>query len=553
VIKRVLLIGATGVFGSRLAAMLSAMPGIELILAARGQGALNALKRRLEVQGAVAALTVQVFDRRHIQALSALGDIRPWLVIDAAGPFQDSDYDLAQAAVNSCAHYIDLADARAFVAGFPDALQAMASQAGVLAVTGASSTPALSHAALGELTQDWRRLDKVAAIISPGGQSPRGASVIEAILSYVGQPIRVFRGGRWDQTPGWSGLRRRYMPGLGARWASICETPDLALLPQRFDIGQEALFLAGLDPLAMHLGLTLLSYLVRWRMMESLRPLARILRMGAGSMTPFSSDRGGMIVEAEGIDPEGMSARARWALWALANSGPNTPAAPAAALARRLLEGREARRGAYPCAGFVPLNEIVAELKALPIQCQIDEGQPQSPLLFRRLLGRRFSALPAAVRAVHGVDAPATFSGRAVAKSGRSLPARLMRRALGLPKSGPCAVDVSLLPDALGETWTRRFGDSKFSSRLVSTPHLGVFEEHFGPLRFRFELHPTESGVVWMMIGWGLLALPLPRAIGPRVAARADEADGRYRFRVAVCHPWLGLLFAYRGDLRPMG
>jgi Domain of unknown function (DUF4166) len=547
--RRVLLIGATGVFGSRLAAMLSAMPGLELILAARGRGALNELKQRLEAQGAIATLMVEVFDRRRIQHL---GDLRPWLVIDAAGPFQDSDYGLALAAVNSGAHHIDLADARAYVAGFPNALHAIASQAGVLAVTGASSTPALSHAALDELTRNWRRLDKVAVVISPGGQSPRGMSVIEAILSYVGRPIRVFRGGQWDQAPGWSGLRRRYMPGLGRRWASICETPDLDLLPQRFAVGQEALFLAGLDPPAMHLGLTLLSYLVRWRMMGSLRPLARMLRMGAGLLTPFSSDRGGMVVEAEGIDPEGTPVRVRWALWALANSGPNTPAAPVAALARRLLEGREARRGAHACAGLLSLDEIVSELKTLPIQCQIDGGQPQSPVLFRRLLGRRFSALPATVRAVHGADAPTIFGGRAVARSGRSLAAQLMRSLLGLPKSGACAVEVSLVPDSLGETWTRRFGDSQFSSRLVGTPHLGVFEERFGPLRFRFELHPTKTGVVWVMIGWGLLGLPIPRAIGPRVAARADEADGRYRFRVAVRHPWLGLLFAYRGDLRPM-
>ena len=70
-----------------------------------------------------------------------------------------------------------------------------------------------------------------------------------------------------------------------------------------------------------------------------------------------------------------------------------------------------------------------------------------------------------------------------------------------------------------------------FSSRLVGTRHLGVFEERLGPLYFRFELHPTPTGVVWALIGWGLPGLPLPRALGPKVSARADEANGRYRFR----------------------
>jgi hypothetical protein len=549
VIRRVLLLGATGVFGSRLAALLSAIPDIDLVLAARGLDALNDLKRTLEAQGEACSLSVQPFDRRRPEALAAL---RPWLVIDAAGPFQDSDYGLALAAVRAGAHYLDLADGRAFVAGFPAALQAAAARAGVLAVTGASSTPALTHAALGDLTKEWRRLDTVVAVISPGGQAPRGLSVVEAILSYVGRPVRAFRDGHWGLVPGWSASRRVDMPGLGARWASLCETPDLDLLPQQFTISREALFLAGLDPPVMHLGLALLGLLVRWRLIGSLRPAARMLRALSGPLSWFSSDRGGMIVQAQGLDAQGVPIRARWALWAEANSGPSTPAAPAAAWARKLLEGGGPPSGAYACAGLLSLEDIVGELGALPIRWRTDESHPDSPVLFRRLLGRRFAALPSAVQAVHGAAEPAVSSGRAVVRAGRSTPARLMCGLLGLPTTGHCDVEVRMSPDSGGETWTRRFGRSRFSSRLVGTRRLGVFEERFGLLRFRFELHPTSSGVIWAMTGWSLLGVKLPRALGPRVLARADQADGRYRFRVVVGHPWLGLLFAYRGDLRPV-
>ncbi len=545
--RRVLLVGATGVFGSRLARMLAAMPGLDLVLAARDPGALTGLKQALEAGGA-SSVAVQVFDRRQADDLAAL---RPWLVIDAAGPFQDSDHGLALAAVRTGAHYVDLADSRAFVGGFPVALQAAAAQAGVLAVTGASSTPALSHAALTELTQGWRRLDKVAIVIAPTGRARPGLSVVRAALSYAGQPVRVWRGGRWEETPGWRGLRRLFMPGLGARWASICETPDLDLLPHRFAVGGEALFLAALDPPIMQFGLAVLGLPVRLRLSRSLQPLAGPLRVIAGWLAPFASDRGGMIVEAEGEDGDGVAIRARWALWAEANTGPNIPAAPAAALARRLLDQRETARGAHVCAGLLSLAEIFGELKALPIHCRFDEGHTGSPVLFRRLLGRRFATLPAAVQAVHGAEGPATFSGRAVTRSGRSLPARLMRGLLGMPRTGRCDVEVRLLPDPRGETWARRFGPSRFSSRLVGSVDLGVFEERFGPLRFRFELLTTPSGVLWRMIGFGVLGLPLPRFLGPKVAARADEVAGHYRFRVAVRHPWFGLMFAYRGDLRP--
>src|ERR1700761_6015713 len=100
--KRVLLVGATGVFGSNLAAMLCRIDGVELVLAARGAAALAELKERLDAGRPAATLSLQVFDRRRPAALGALN---PWLVIDAAGPFQDSDYGLTLAAVRAGAHY----------------------------------------------------------------------------------------------------------------------------------------------------------------------------------------------------------------------------------------------------------------------------------------------------------------------------------------------------------------------------------------------------------------------------------------------------------------
>lgn len=224
--RRVLLVGATGTFGSRLAALLASWPEVELILAARRPDALKALRTSLLARGAAARINIHLFDRSRPHTLA---DVSPWLVVDAAGPFQDSDYTLALAAVRHGAHYIDLADGREFVAGFKDALEGAAVDAGVLAVTAASSTPALSHAALTSFVDRWRRLDDIIVAISPGARAPRGLSVVEAILSYVGRPVRLFKNGTWRTASGWSGLRRLYMPGLGWRLVSLCETPDLDL------------------------------------------------------------------------------------------------------------------------------------------------------------------------------------------------------------------------------------------------------------------------------------------------------------------------------------
>jgi hypothetical protein len=544
--RRIVLIGATGTFGSRLAALLSAWPGIELVLAARRPEPLEMLRESLVGQGAPAAVGVARFDRSQPETLAGLS---PWLVVDAAGPFQDSDYGLALAAVGCGAHYVDLADGRAFVAGFAAAVGPPAAKRGVLAVTGASSTPALSHAALAPMVDGWTRLDEIMVAISPGARAPRGLSVVEAILSYVGRPVRVFRDGDWGLAPGWSGLRRVRMPGLGRRLVSLCETPDLDLLPARFPVRDSALFMAGLELPVMHLGLTLLSLPVRWGWAASLRPLARPLRALADLLSVFGSDRGGMVVQATGRDASGRRVRARWALWAERNAGPSTPVAAAAAMIRALLDGREITSGAGPCVGLLTRDDILRELKHLPIRTRSDETAPDDPVMFRRLLGRRFDLLPPAVREVHSVRESTAFAGAAVARSGRSLPALAARLIMGTPGTGRHPVQVKIRPGKRGETWSRRFGASGFKSRLSDAARMGVFEERFGPLRFAFDIHPTQRGFAWRLIGWSFMGLSLPIVLAPGIRAAAEEADGRYRFRVVVAHRWIGLMFAYRGWL----
>lgn len=368
---RVLLIGATGAFGSRLAAMLARLDGIELTLAARRIEPLNRIKDDLETHGTTARITTIAFDKSHPDAIP---NIAPWAVVDAAGPFQGDDYATPLASVACGAHYVDLSDARAHVAGFAAALDGQARANSVLAVTGASSTPALSHAALSQLVAGWRQIDDVIVAISPGAKAPRGLSVIRAILSYAGQPVLVFDDGQWQRDFGWSRVRRLDMPGLGARWVSLCETPDLDQLPKNFPIRRSALFLAGLELAPMHLGLSALSLLVRWKLTRSLLPFARPLRVIAGLLAPFGSDRGGMLVQAIGRDGQDRPTISRWSLLAEENAGPNVPAAAAAAMIRALHSGRETRTGAQACVGLLSCEAILDELANLPISTRRDEA-----------------------------------------------------------------------------------------------------------------------------------------------------------------------------------
>ena len=515
------------------------------MLAARRDGPLRALAA--DLAGGSARLEVAAFDRTRPDALAGLA---PWAVVDAAGPFQDSDLALPRAAIAAGAHYVDLADARRFVAGFPAALDVEARARGVLAVTGASSTPALSNAVLDRLTAGWSSVDALSVAISPGARAPRGLSVMRAILSYVGRPVRLFADGRWRTAAGWSRLARLDFPGLGRRWTALCETPDLDLLPARFAARREALFLAGLELSVMHLGLWLLAWPVRLGLIRSLEPLAKPLLAVAGLIAWAGSDRGGMVVEARGERTPGRTAVARWGLCAEAGSGPNVPAAAAAALLRGLADGRISARGAIACVGLLSEAEILAELTHLPIRTSSLEVWPDHPSLLRRLMGPGFDALPQAVRTVHAGEAMATYRGRGRARGGGSIIPALGRAIIGLPEPGAYpTLAVTIAPLGRSESWTRDFGPRRFSSRLTSLPALGQFEEGFGPLRFRFDLQPTSQGFRWRQQGWRFGPIPLPGALAPRIRATTFARDGVYRFRVLVAHPWLGVIFGYAGRL----
>src|SRR5439155_23740018 len=87
-------------------------------------------------------------EAQSIDSPTVTGDdlrrLQVWCVVAAAGPFQGASPRIAQAAIAAGCHYVDIADARDFVAAFPR-LDATAKTAGVLAVTGSSSTPVLSQ------------------------------------------------------------------------------------------------------------------------------------------------------------------------------------------------------------------------------------------------------------------------------------------------------------------------------------------------------------------------------------------------------------------------
>jgi saccharopine dehydrogenase-like NADP-dependent oxidoreductase len=214
--RRVLVIGGRGGFGLRLTEGILATTAFNVIVAGRDAAAAHATANAFGRRFGPDRVSALALDRERLVAAD-LAERGLFCVIDAAGPYQGREPTVARAAIAAGVHSLDLADARDFVAAFA-VLDGDARAAGVAAMTGASSTPALSNAVIQRLTDGWLRIDDILVAIYPGNRAPRGLAVVRSILSYIGRPVRVFREGRWGSAPGWGLLERRSIAGLGWRW-----------------------------------------------------------------------------------------------------------------------------------------------------------------------------------------------------------------------------------------------------------------------------------------------------------------------------------------------
>ncbi len=543
--RTVIVVGGTGAFGERLVRGLVAHSEFAVLIAARDLARAEALAALLGGGDRVAAMR---FDTRDADA-AMLRATRAFALVDAAGPFQGGDFALARACIEAGVHYLDLADGRDFVARFP-MLDAAARAAGVVALTGVSSSPAISHAVLDAITRGWSRVDRVEIAIAPGNRAPRGVSVLRAVLSYAGRPVRVLIDGAWQMRPGWGLTRWQTIPGLGRRFLALCETPDLDLVPQRFAVRRSAIFRAGQELPILHLGLLLASLPIRLLPRASLTPLTSLFHAGTRIFARFGSDRGGMTVLAEGRDATGHPQRATWTLLAEAGDGPNVPTLPAIA-ALRLLALGTLPPGARAVAGEVSYAAIAAEFAPYRITTTTSVTEHRAGGVFTAALGDAFAHLPAPIRAVHEGGAWLALRGEARVEGAETWLGRVVAALIGFPRAmDQVPVRVTLAGEPGRETWTRQFGSHRFRSTL-SAGRAGVeVEEIFGALRFDIRLRANEQGLTYEIIGWRIGPLPLPRALAPRsLATETVDAEGRFVFDVPIALPLIGRVVRYRGWL----
>jgi NAD(P)-dependent dehydrogenase (short-subunit alcohol dehydrogenase family) len=366
--KNVLLIGATGVFGQRLAHHLAAFESIHLTLTSRDIKKADALAKKIKATGPNAPIDAVALDTK--KGLSQqLAILKPWLVIDASGPFQSADYSVPDAVLDAGAHYLDLADAREYLKGFVQ-MDFKAKAAGLVALAGASSTPALSSAVIAALTKDWARIDCVDIAIVPGGKSDVGPAVINAILTYVGKPVPSLSKGVYGTITAWVNSQIIDVPGLGKRRIAPVETADVDLVAPHYKVQQRLLFQAGLESPIEQWGIIMLSHLKRLGLPGKLTGLTPLLQVARKLTRIFTGDKGAMIITASGLDTDGKPVSAEWLLIAKNGDGPNVPVMAAAAAVRTLLNN-EIEAGARACINVLPLPAIENEMKDYQIETSI--------------------------------------------------------------------------------------------------------------------------------------------------------------------------------------
>jgi hypothetical protein len=552
---KLLVVGGYGTFGGRLVELIKGEPRLEIIVA--GRSAPQAAAFCAAHKDAKARLVPATFDRDG-NALEQLRTLAPDLLVDASGPFQaygEFRYRLIEACIARGVHYLDLADGSDFVAGVR-AFEAAARAAGVYVLSGVSSFPVLTAAVVRHLSIGMRRITSIRGGIAPSPYAGVGENVVRAIAGYAGQPVALRRNGRRSTGYPFTEILRFTIapPGqipLKSTLFSLVDVPDLRALSELWPGTDEIWMGAGPVPEVLHRALIALAWLVRWRLLPSLSPLAPLMFFVMNRLR-WGQHRGGMFVVVGGTDKNEQKLTRSWHLLAEGDDGPFIPSMAIEAIVRKALDGHQPEPGARPAVNDLELADYEALFATRTIQIGTRDDIVGSTALFKRLLGDAWQKLPTAVRQMHTLPSGSLTDGRCTIERGPSMLSNWVASMFGFPKAADdLPVSVRFQTENSNERWTRKFGEETFSSTLRSgvgrSEHLLC--ERIGPFDFAQALVVVGDHLRFVLRRWTLFGIPLPLWLAPRSNSYETEQDGRFQFHVEISHPLTGLIVRYRGWL----
>ncbi len=356
--KKILIIGGYGNFGSFIAKRLSHEQNLKLIIA--GRSAEKARNFANEIGTDWAVLDID----KNLDA--SLTDLKPDIVIHTSGPFQGQGYNVAESCIRHKCHYIDLADGRDFVAGIQK-LDKAAKEANVLIISGASSVPCLTSAILDRYASQFKTLGSIDYGIATAQRTNPGLATTKAILDYSGKRFKTLQNGSIKTIYGWQDLKIRKYPELGYRLLANCDIPDLEIFPARYPDLKGIQFRAGLEVPLLHLGLWATSWLVRFNILKSLKPFAEGFYKVGPLFNIFGTDKSAFHMEMKGRDLDDRELTKTFYIVTGSGHGPNIPCIPSILLAKMLVGNKITETGAKPCVGLIDLDSYLAALSDLDI------------------------------------------------------------------------------------------------------------------------------------------------------------------------------------------
>ena len=353
--KKVLILGGYGNFGKLIAYRLVNY-NINIIIAGRNKKKTKKLANKLNVESAVFDINADLKVQLKI--------LKPFIVINTCGPFQNSNYFVGKLCIENKIHYIDLADGRDYVCGI-SRLDELAKKNKVLCISGASTVPCLSSAVIEKYKDNYSEINSMIYGITPGQKTPRGLATVKAILSYIGKPIQSLHGNKIRY--GWQDMYIQKYPVLGNRWMANCDIPDLELFPQKYGI-KSIKFSAGMENIILHFGIWILSWIIRFGFSVNFENYAPSFLKLSNLFNVFGTSNGGMHIIIDGKDLLGKSLRKKWFIVAKHGDGPQIPCVPSSLLAKKLIDGNLNVTGAIPCLSLISLDEYIDNLKKFNVE-----------------------------------------------------------------------------------------------------------------------------------------------------------------------------------------
>ncbi len=552
---KILIVGGYGIFGGRIVELLEGESALTLIVTGRSEKKAEDFCRLRGVTQA--GLVPAKFDRADPE--NYIKKLQPDIIIDASGPFQDygaDRYRLVESCIAARVHYLDLADGSQFVKGI-HAFDAAAKTAGVYILSGVSSFPVLTALVVRDLSKGLQAIETIHGGIAPSPFAGVGQNVIRAIAGYAGQSVSAKKNGNAVTAyPFTESLRYTVAPPgrvpLKNILFSLVDVPDLRVLPELYPAAGTVWMGAGPVPEVLHRALIGFAWLVRWKIIPSLTPLAKLIGFVMNHVR-WGEHRGGMFVEITGRNGTDVLVRRSWHLLAEGRDGPLIPCMAVEAVIRKILRGETIKSGARTAINDLELADYDRLFARKTIYTGFRQDAPlaEAPL-YESLLGDAWKSLPDQIRRMHEIVQHKRVEGRAIIERGKNPLAQIIADMIGFPQAGrdvPVSVDFTVANGT--EQWTRTFNGAFFTSRQYGgrNKNARLLVERFGPMRFAMALVAEDKCLRLVLRRWSFLGVPMPMILCPISDSYETVEDDRFIFNVKISHPLVGLIVHYRGWL----